>query len=140
MSSVRPLAMNTDDPAYAADKAALGCGIPFSSQEEMLDYTSNLLGTRWWKKRHPRFAWVEIEITRRQAYAYAIGRHLYFPPEAMHECYLLHELAHAVSPEEEEGHHGPIWRRNYADLVQYKMGKPAADCLRRWFEYFEIPI
>lgn len=37
-------------------------------------------------------------------------------------CTLIHELAHAWTPDEEAAHHGPRWRQTYAELYGWLTG------------------
>lgn len=140
MSSVIDGPMDVHDPSYMAEKAALGCGTPFADLDEVVDYLSQILGTAWWRRRFPRVAWVEVATApNRRRYAYNHGRTIVLPGWAMHEAYVLHELAHVVAPDEED-HHGAAWRGIYTWLVATCMGQPQADELLRWYSHFGLDV
>ena len=130
---------------YRAEVAAFGeSREEFGSVGEMQAYIDQTLRTRWFRNRWrtKRVTVTDGRMRRRggASYSYAgwdPGWQLKMPRRTRCEWYLLHELAHVVTP----GHcasHGREYARNYLALVRRFMGEDAHVKLRDSFRKHKV--
>jgi len=123
----------------------------FRDVEEVAQYISNFMSTKWFQKRFPWFEECRITYLPGTSNCSASSNTKYLgnestrgvihlsrwgmgcAPEPCHlnlggELVVLHELAHAVLPNSER--HGRRWARTYLEFVGNRIGKDAKNILR----------
>lgn len=115
-------------------------GQEFKSVAEMQQYVDALLAQRWCRSRWGGQS-VEVRDGRgfRRAMCYPDGSSavIYMPLWSRCQRIVLHEVAHALAPED-AAWHGPEFAAIYLALVQREVGADAAEEMRAAFRKHRV--
>lgn len=118
---------------YRAEKTCAAWTMkPFGSMVEVWAYLERVQRDRWFRRHFGLFRFrVDDGRGRRRGAADTSGW-LTLPRHARHPQYILHEVAHCVSPRGEM--HGHVYAANYLKLVRHFLGAEAHAELRAAFK------
>lgn len=104
-----------------------------------IDYEVNrLVQSRWWKNRWPDVEYVNVKSCwGKRGWANRDKRWIKMPPFVRRRMYMLHELAHIITPTN-LAPHGPLYCAHYLILVEKVMGPDAAKQLRAAFDAYGV--
>lgn len=131
---------------YTAEQKT-SSGKHFKDIDEVRMYIAKIARTQWWKKLaagHPvENGPVRLEIGRSHSTALSFHgmRTVRMPGKsgwAYCEKVVLHEMAHLITDCTHSASHGPEFCKNFLTLVKYRMGKDAAEELKRSFKTHKV--
>lgn len=99
-----------------------------------------LIQSGWWRARWPHVKCVTIrDSPGTRGWAYRDHKRIELPDPARRLMYLLHEMAHLVTPDGVQDH-GPEYCATYAELVQRVMGDEVARKLLLAFSHHRVRV
>lgn len=104
-----------------------------SEVEAIQDYVDELTSTRWFTNRWPGMAPIEVRDGRGRRRASGNVGYIKMPRWTREEYQVLHEVAHAICEQFEEGWvpwHGREFVATLLELVRYQMGDGAWHALK----------